>query len=528
MLENQSITLYDSYKKQEITLNPNDSVVPGWLSLYSCGPTVYHYQHIGNYRAAWLPDLLTRTASFGGWQVRWVTNITDVGHLVGDGDGGENVKDGEDKIEKGARREGKTVKEIVAHYTDDFLLQVRRLNIDIPHGELRPVASEYVREQMLIALELVKQGRAYFLDDGIYFDSQANLDLDVPFNLEQDGDNKYTGRDITNTHKHPGDFAVWKFVDPNSLQKWTFGEFPDVLAQFNELAEKPVGAMSKPGCPGWHSECVAMIGSLFGVFDGTDVEQDRDSFSFARLSERSSTIDIHTGGEDHIDVHHKNEILQSEALGFHLSRYWVHNKFVLVDGKKMSKSVGNTFVLQDIINKGYDPLTYRMLMLEHHYTQQMNFTWEKMDQAQARLVSLRKDVAQIRSFVQQSEEGYVHSREINPAQRQLYFEILADNLNAPLFLEKYSRLVAEILENILKKKTFNSDNINLIRAIDSEVLALDLWIDVPQDLIDIAESRVAAKAEKNYSEADSLRDQIKATGWDIGDYAWGYGLWKVV
>jgi cysteinyl-tRNA synthetase len=518
--------VYDSYKRDLVAINSDNVVTPGWLSLYSCGPTVYNFQHIGNYRAGWLPDMISRIAQFGGWNVRWVMNITDVGHIVGDGDGGENVTDGEDKIEKGARRENKTVQEIVDFYTDDFLLQCRRLNFNLPEGQLRPVASDYVQEQMMIALQLVLDGRAYFLDDGIYFDSEANTDLDLPFEILQEGDNAYTGRDIKNIQKNPADFALWKFVDPHSLQKWTFGEFPEALAIVNQIPtnNKPESVISIPGSPGWHSECVAMIGTLFGTFKPEEVYQ--RNFSFQTLSEKTATIDIHTGGEDHINVHHKNEILQSEALGFHLSKYWVHNKFVLVDGKKMSKSLGNTYHLNDIIEKGYDPLVYRMLLLEHHYSEQMNFTWDKMDQSHSRLVGIRKDVAQIRSFVEQSNE-YEYSHAINSKQKELYFSVLADNLNVPLFLEKFQKLVGEVLDTIIKEKTFKSDNINAIRLMDEQVLALGLWPDMPAEITNLAEKRKAAKTNKLYQEADSLRDSIQERGWDIGDFAWGFGLWRV-
>jgi len=520
MLTPREFTLFDSYKRDIVRIRPDEVAVPGVISIYSCGPTVYSYQHIGNYRAAWLGDTITTVAKFLGWDVRWVMNITDVGHLVGDGD------EGEDKIEKGARRDNKTVEEIVNHYTDDYLLQCRRLNMDLPEDELRPVASHYINQQMIIALQLVLMGRAYFLDDGIYFDSKANNDLQLPFSLQQEGDSAFTGREIKNRQKSPADFALWKFVDPQSLQKWYFGAFPEALSILNEIDSdlKPDGIISRPGCPGWHSECVAMIGTLFG-FDEHNVNG-IPTFSFDRLRGRKTTIDIHTGGEDHIDVHHKNEILQSEALGFHLSTYWVHNKFVLVDGKKMAKADGNTYHLNDIIAKGYDPLAYRLMLMEHLYSEQLNFTWDKLDQSNNRLLGLRKDVAQIRSMAQ-SHPDYTYSKDVPAKQLEVYQDVLADNLNIPLFLEKMQKLIGEVLDMVVSEKRFKTDNINLIRKLDNEVARLNLWPDIPQSLMDLAKRRVLAKSQKSYDQADRLREEIMSQGWNIGDYPWGYGLWKV-
>lgn len=506
-------SLYDTYTKSLVTFNPALTVEPGVLRFYSCGPTVYGYQHIGNLRAAWFGDTINLMAQLAGWKAHWVTNITDVGHLVGDGDDGQNVSTSEDKMEKAARQENKTVEDIVTHYTDDFVAQTKAINLELPTGENLPRATSYIEEQMALALELLTTGKAYLLEDGIYYDSSHDQ-------TEHSGSNEYTGREIKNTTKNSGDFAVWKFVEENALQKWKFNEY-DSTAQYilklqqADPSETNLALPNRWGTPGWHSECVAMICKLF-------------SGSYPPITMGKPIIDLHLGGEDHIDIHHKNEILQSEASGFTLSTHWVHNKFVLIDGGKMSKSKGNIYRIiseneDSISGRGYDPLAYRLMLFEHHYTQQLDFTWDKLTQSQNRLYGMRKDFAQIISFAKHKN---IVSSEPHPKQIEILLEPLLNNLNTPLFLEKFQDFSQDILNKIIQDGELNGKNLSTLLHFEKEFLKLNLNPEIPQNITDLSGQRLEAKQKKDYPLADSLRDKIDSQSFQVDDYPWGYGLSK--
>ncbi len=557
----KNFKLYDSYLKKEVEIKSGETIEEGKIKMYSCGPTVYNYQSIGNMRAVWLPDTIAKVAKLGGWQVEWVTNITDVGHLVGDGD------EGEDKLEVGAKRENKKVEDIVNFYTQDFKKQTAALNFDLPTGRLNPRATDYIREQMILALRLLAKAKAYLTSDGIYYDSSNDTDLDLPnhpaFKVQSPegvGENleeNYTGRDIVQTEKrNSNDFALWKFVDDKALQKWKFNEFEETAELMIEVLNLYPDYLTLPnlwGTPGWHSECVCMISETVGSGLFSQVQS-------SKLKAQSDyQIDIHTGGEDHIDIHHKNEIIQSEALGFHLSKYWVHNKFVMVDGGKMSKSLGNVYLVtgkysdtgfysfqnppvhefgeefkQQIVKKHkelkiiqtdenmdwdsfrFDPLAYRVMLFEHHYSEQMNFTWEKLWQSQMRLWGLRKEAAKISSKfkVQSSKSSNFDSVGL--------LKHLTNNLDSPKFLEQYQN---EIIEIAKKENLEEAEAMELIK-LDKDLLQLNLFPEVPEGVTKLADKRVRAKQDKNYQKADEIRDQILGMGYQIDDYAWGYGVWK--
>ena len=537
-------SLFDSYQKQAITITPQSTVLEGTVKIYTCGPTVYNYQHIGNMRAVWLADSMVNMLKMMGYDTEWVLNITDVGHLVGDGDGAKNISTSEDKISKSAKSQNKTVQDIVQFYTNDYLVQTKALNFNLPDnmdsfqpdvrsGVVNPLASEYVEQQMVLALELLADNRAYILNDGIYFDSQANLDLQVPFSIieNNEGDTQFTGRDLVNTTKNPSDFALWKFVDENSLQKWKFYDYPLAINALAQCFSVEGRIMHKWGCPGWHSECVAMICSILG----RKLLKKRESFSFADF--RSKTIiDIHTGGEDHIDIHHKNEILQSEALGFHLSKYWVHNKFVLVDNKKMSKSVGNVFLVkgsqestgfESIESRGYDPLSYRLMLHEHNYNTQLDFTWDKLTQSQTRLYNLRKEASKLKSFSVQCKDNFVEGFHLTNNTTELeWLAIVGDNLNLGRLLEVYTQLLNSVVNLVQSENILFQNDYNLLQRFDSELLKLNLFYSsVPKEVYNLARSRQKAKDNKDYQLSDQLRQEILAIGYQVDDYKWGWGLW---
>ena len=525
------ITLYDSYLKREVVFSPETTVVPNTLKLYSCGPTVYNYQSIGNMRAVWLPDTITRVACIAGWSVEWCLNITDVGHLVGDGDVGE------DKIESMARKSGNTIEYVVKHYTDDYVAQCRALNFHLPTGKYNPKATEYIKEQMVLALMLVERGLAYFLEDGIYFDYQAfasdtslltKLPQTILHSLEAESQSAdFTERDLRNSSKDGRDFALWKFVGEDTLQKWRFvdvGEavelmttLPDSIFSQNDFERETI--QDAWGCPGWHSECVAMICAVLAD-------------AFPPTHSESAIIDIHTGGEDHIDIHHKNEILQSVGLGINLATAWVHNKFVMVDGGKMSKSIGNIYLVQgnkadtgfdSLTSQRYDPLAYRLMLFEHQYTEQLNFTWDKLTQSQTRLFGLRKLVAVVSSF---ARTHTIVAGNPETSQIQVLLTYLTDNLNAPLFVERFAEFVRECVNEINTKGVLHPSNWGTIAYWENELLELGLLPTLEPELITLVDARFALKQDKNYEQADNLRKQIEAQGYEVDDYLWGSGVWQ--
>jgi cysteinyl-tRNA synthetase len=517
------ISFFDSYLKQEVKLYPDQTVEPGKIKLYSCGPTVYNTQHIGNMRAAWFADTITRIADLAGWKVDWVLNITDVGHLVDDSD------DGEDKIEKGAKREGKTVQEIVDFYLNGYLEQAKLLGLHLPVGKMMPKATDYIKEQMILALDLLAQDKAYLRDDGIYFSYIASKS-DAVENLEQNllekvsllENSKYNDRNIVGVgERDPRDFALWKFVDESSLQKWKFNQYDEteqlMIAILQKLDSKDYDLPNRWGCPGWHSECVAMISELIGSH--------KFAGNFVPRTGKKYEIDIHTGGEDHIDIHHKNEILQSEALGFHLSKNWVHNKFVLVDGTKMSKSLGNIYTVYDIVEKGFDPLAYRLMLLEHHYSEQMNFTWEKLEQSQNRLFNLRKEVAKIRSFDQSPNLEALDDKKYTAIKNE-WLDILTANLNVPKFLDEYQEFLYSTVNRIQQSDVMAIHDHKVLSEFASKFLRLKLFeLDLPTHILNIADDRWEQKMKQNYQEADEFRQEAANQGWQIDDYRWGWGVW---
>jgi cysteinyl-tRNA synthetase len=589
-VEIQKFTLYDTYQKKLVTIDPEQSVEKGVLKMYSCGPTVYGYQHIGNLRAVFLPDMIARIAKISGWKVEWISNITDVGHLVGDGDNGQNVTEAEDKLEKGAKRENKSVQEIVDFYTIDFVKQCEVVGIDLPSGKMLPKATEYIKEQMILALTLMCEGKAYVLADGIYFDSNYNSELfgesdfvitqplkailEIQAKIAKGNSNQFTGRDIKNITKNPEDFALWKFVSEDSLQKWRFRDFEEVTkvlhnltdtnskfcdyldqladtAKYESYLDFIIDLCGYPGCPGWHSECVAMICAITSTItpskssDFVTPQEGNLGFSFNPFKDRT-VIDLHLGGEDHIDVHHKNEILQSEALGFHLSKYWVHNKFVTVDGKKMSKSLGNVFLVtgkyeetgfysfeyppQEIQDKfkikRFDPLAYRLMMMEHHYTQQMDFTWEKLAQSQARLFNLRKEGAKLQSF-RDGVSTYKWDKQPYGSTRSNLYLHLNNDLKISEFLEMFKVEILKAIEKA-KKETSINDEIVELSYIDRDCLNLKLFLTIEKstiEVINLGKERQKAKEEKNWQLADQLRSEIAKNGYQVDDYSWGYGIW---
>ena len=316
----------------------------GTVKMYSCGPTVYNYAHIGNMRAYIFMDTLRKVLKYNGYKVKHVMNITDVGHLVSDAD------EGEDKMAKTARIENRSVYEIAKEYTDAFMKDIKALNIDTPEHIAK--ATEHIREMEIYVNDIVKNGYAYETSKGVYFDTSKLPNYGKMLSNNNIDDLKAGARVEVDTEKrNPQDFALWIKAPKEHIMKWN----------------------SKWGLcyPGWHIECSAMSRKYLG-----------DKF------------DIHTGGVDHIPIHHENEIAQSiGATGHNLANYWMHVEFLLIDGGKMSKSLGNVYTLNDLKAKGIDALSYRYFTYSSHYRNKLNFTWDAIKSAKNSLNKLRDMIA---------------------------------------------------------------------------------------------------------------------------------------
>ena len=462
----------------------------GKVSLYTCGPTVYNYLTVGNWTAYIYWDTLVRVLTAAGYDVTRVMNITDVGHLVSDAD------DGEDKLEKGAKREGKTAWEVAAFYTEDFLTGMQALNLITPTH--LPKATEYIEQQLTLVRSLKEKGFTYQISDGIYFDTAkfptygdfAGLDLEAL---------KAGARVEYNPEKHaPSDFALWKFTPE--------GETRDM--QWPTPADLTDEGLERPGFPGWHLECSAMAMSLLG-----------------------NTIDIHTGGIDHIPVHHTNEIAQSEAAsGVPFAHFWLHNNHLKVDGTKISKSLGNGYTLEDIAQRGYDPLDLRLFILQSHYRTEGNFTFDNLTAARNRRTNWR-NIAALRHQIHDTLTSQ-HDTEEDSDTASLYstghalLEVLADDLNTPealaLIDEAFSRITSA------KPSTLHRHAlVSLLETID-DLLGLDLLGTTP-DISDDTKQRIIARTrareEKDYARSDELRTELETEGVTVRDTPSGV-IWE--
>lgn len=446
-----NLRLYDTYTRSLRDFSP---LHPDEVGLYTCGPTVYDYAHIGNLRTYLFEDILRRVLEFNGYRVKHVMNITDVGHLVSDADSGE------DKMEKGSRRTGKTAWEIAEFYTQAFREDLQRLNILEPTIWCR--ATDYIAEQIAMIGEIEANGYTYRTTDGIYFDTSKLDDYGYLARLKIEGLRAGTRVDM-GEKRNLTDFALWKFSpkDEQRQMEW----------------ESPWGV----GFPGWHIECSAMSAKFLGNF-----------------------FDIHCGGEDHIPVHHTNEIAQTEACrGTHLANFWLHGYFLQLDDAKMAKSSGDFLRVQTLLDRGYDPLVYRFFCLSGHYRAKLNFTWEGLDGAATALERLRTAV---HSW---GEAGTVDETLMDQFEAQIN-----DDLNMPRALAVAWEVVRGDLPPATKKATM----LQFDRVLG---LGLAEWqpkeSTVPDEILAMVEQRQQARKERRWQEADALRDSITAAGYEIED-----------
>lgn len=448
-----SVFLYDTYARELREFIP---IKEGTVGLYACGPTVYDYAHIGNLRTYLFEDILRRVLEFNDYKVRHVVNITDVGHLTSDADSGE------DKMEAGSRRTGKTAWEIAATYTEEFKSDIQHLNILEPALWCR--ATDHIDEQIESIAMIEQRGAAYRTDDGIYFDTATLPDYGYLARLDIDG--LRSGIRVEEGDKrNPTDFALWKFSKPEERRQMEW--------------DSPWGK----GFPGWHIECSAMAAKYLGTL-----------------------FDIHCGGKDHIPIHHTNEIAQSQAcFDTHLANYWLHGYFLEIDQGKMSKSSGEFLRMQTLFDKGYDPLSYRYLCLTAHYRTDLKFTWESLDSATVALQRLRNSVHSWGTPSVADENSMAQFR-----------GFVNDDLNTPRALALAWDIAKGSLPNDVKKATL----LEFDRVFG---LKLAEWSPetIPAEVLEMVSEREAARAAKDWARADELRAAIDALGYDVEDGAEG-------
>lgn len=439
------------------------------VRMYSCGPTVYNPAHIGNMKAYIFMDTLRRILMYNGYKVKSVMNITDVGHLLSDADTGE------DKFVKASREQKKTPAEIADANSKQFFLDAQRLNINRP--TVTPKATDNIPEMIEIVKTLLEKGYAYEIDDGIYFDISKFPGYGKLSRVNLDDLLSGARVEVNNQKRHPADFALWKKAEPNHIMQW----------------ESPWGM----GYPGWHIECTAMGMKYLGM-----------------------TFDIHTGGEDHIPIHHENEIAQGEAYsGIKNVNYWMHSGFLTDNGGKMSKSLGNTYTVDTLIARGYSPLDFRYLCLNAHYSQKLSFSWDALTGAKTALGRLKI---------------LLNSHRQSPALasglekfKQEFEKAINDDLNIPMALGTLWKLVREPLNAEIYSLAVKMDSIFGLDLDKCGEYAASLEnVEVPQEVINVAEQRLQARKDKDYAASDLLRKKLTELGYEVKDTAAGYALTK--
>jgi cysteinyl-tRNA synthetase len=460
------IQLYNTLTRRKEVFR---AIEPGQLRMYNCGPTVYDQAHIGNMRSYIMADLIRRAFEYLGYQVRQVINITDVGHLTSDAD------EGEDRMLVGARRSGQDPWQIAEHFTRLFFQDTDALNILRPH--VAPRATDHIPEMIAFVQRLEALGYTYEIDDGVYFDVSR-----LPGYGRLSGqtlDEMQAGaRVAVNPQKrHPADFALWRAATPEHIMQW----------------DSPWGR----GYPGWHIECSVMSMKYLG-----------------------ETLDIHTGGEDHIATHHENEIAQSEAAtGKPFVNYWMHGRFLRWKeaDRRMSKRSGEFLVVGDLVERGFDPLAYRYLCLTAGYRVPLTFSWEAMESAADSLRRLRENVWRLSDEIGDDDTP----GQPPEALVERFKEAIADDLNIPGALavmweglREANRATVTAEKRGLLDAVLDFDRVlglRLSKAIDADAAAL------PNDVAALIQQREAARAARDWEAADGLREAIQQHGYEIED-----------
>ena len=448
------LRIYNTASRKIETFKPLGETV----KIYTCGPTVYGFQHIGNYASYIYWDLLVRTLKLDGYKVKRVLNFTDVGHLTSDGDSGE------DKLEKGAAREGKSVYEIAEFYSEDFMRNFRELCLTEPDVLAR--ATDYIEEDIKAVDKMTTNGFTYETEDGVYYDTSRFSDYAKFAKLDLSGLQAGARIDFSDEKRNNSDFAVWKFIKPGEkhAMRWDY--------------------LGRPGYPGWHLECSTIIHKELG-----------------------EPIDIHTGGIDHVPVHHTNEIAQTYAMsGRELAKYWLHCNFITIDGEKISKSLGNIFTLDDLSERGFSPMDFKMWVLAGHYQGTRNFTFESLEAAKQRRLNWRNKIALL----------YQSAAEPGSSSNQ----------------DTFDKILSAVNNNLNSAEAFAVIDTSDLTMDDwqkvDELFGLSLIADSP-DTDDSTKSlileRQAARENRDFARSDELRDQLKALGIVIEDTASG-PIWQ--
>ena len=448
------IYFYNTLTKQKELFK---SIKEKEATIYSCGPTVYKDATIGNMRTYLLNDTLRRILKYNGYHLKHVMNITDVGHLVSDGD------EGEDKMIKSAREEHKSPLEIANYYTNLFLRDLERLNIETPEVICR--ATDHIKEMLEMVKKIMENGYAYETSTAIYFDVSKLDKYGILSGIDLNNQKAGARVEVDPEKRNPYDFALWIKAPENHLMKW----------------DSPWG----PSYPGWHIECSAMSTKYLG-----------------------EEFDIHTGGIDLVPTHHENEIAQNKgACGKIPAHYWIHGEYLLVNGGKMSKSLGNVYLVDDIMKKGYSPLAYRLFNFSCHYRGKLNFTWDGIESASASLSRLKEGYEKHLNGTEEVSDEIINDLE------DRFHKAINDDMNMPLALS--------IVWEAVRYKTKSKKIADLLKKFDTvlgiKIDETELKEEIPQEILDLAEKRKEARNNKNWSESDKLRDMIFEKGYIVKD-----------
>lgn len=463
------LRLYNTLTKKKEEFVPIDKE-NNIVTIYTCGPTVYNYAHIGNMRTYIFMDTLRKVLKYNGYKLNHVMNITDVGHLTSDAD------EGEDKMSKSAREQNKSVYEIAKIYTEAFFKDIHRLNISEPEHIVK--ATDHIKDMEEYVKEIIKNGYAYETSKGIYFDTSKLPTYGELSRIKLDNQKAGARVNVDKEKKNPLDFAIWIKAPKEHIMKWD---------SFAGLCY-----------PGWHIECSAMSRKYLG-----------------------EKFDIHTGGVDHIPIHHENEIAQSKgATGKNPANIWMHVEFLLIDNGKMSKSLHNVYTLDDLEKRGIEPLAYRYFTYTSHYRNKLNFTWDGIKSCQVSLDRLRELVNSHKGLNNDIKEELLKDFE------NRFMEAINDDLNMPVAisivweLAKYSVKSNKIYELIMKFDSILSLDLNKVKKDNKNV-------EVPNEILELLEQRKKARESKDYALSDTLRDKIKEKGYIVKDTKEGQEIEKV-
>ena len=464
------LKLYNTLTRKKENFKP---LIGNEVRIYTCGPTVYNYAHIGNFRTYIFMDNLRRVLKYNGYNLKHVMNITDVGHLESDAD------EGEDKMEKAAKREKKNPYDIAKFYTEAFFKDMESLNIEIP--EIIAKATDHIPEMIEYVKKIIKNGYAYETSNGIYFDISKLDKYPVLSNRKMDEQIAGARVDVDLEKKNPYDFALWIKAPENHIMKW----------------ESPWGL----SYPGWHLECTAMGNKYLG-----------------------EEFDIHTGGVDHIPIHHENEIAQAKgATGKIHAKLWMHVEFLQVDGGKMSKSLGNVYTISQLAERGIEALAYKLFCYSAHYRTKLNFTFEGAMSSQKALNRLRE------SYIKHENGNDNIENSLIEEYKNRFLEAINDDLNLPLAMG--------IVWELARSETKSKKIANLLAEFD-KVLGLDLEnsekyienqkkVELPAEVLELLEQRKKAREEKNWKLSDDIRDNLKEKGYIVKDTKEGMTIEKI-